>query len=97
MLRIFKNDEMLVTGVRHLYGDIEPSVARKLVTNLAEVCLQAAVEIALKEMGRKFGRFDFFETLPFVILGMGKLGGMEMLLTFQIWTLSSSTTRLQST
>ncbi len=78
VLRIFKNDEMLVTGVRHLYGDIEPSVARKLVTNLAEVCLQAAVEIALKEMGRKFGRFDFFETLPFVILGMGKLGGMEM-------------------
>ena len=53
-------------------------MARKLVTDLAEVCLQGAVEIALKEMGRKFGAFDFFETLPFVILGMGKLGGMEM-------------------
>ena len=78
VLRIFKNDEMLMIGVRHLSGDIEPPVARKLVTDLAEVCLQGAVEIAIKEMGRKFGAFDFFETLPFVILGMGKLGGMEM-------------------
>ncbi|MGO9570910.1 MAG: bifunctional [glutamate--ammonia ligase]-adenylyl-L-tyrosine phosphorylase/[glutamate--ammonia-ligase] adenylyltransferase [Desulfomonilaceae bacterium] len=78
VLRIFKNDEMLVIGVRHLSDDIESTVARKLVTDLAEVCLQGAVEIALKEMGRKFGTFDFFETLPFVILGMGKLGGMEM-------------------
>lgn len=78
VLRIFKNDEMLMIGVRHISGEIESPVARSLVTELAEVCLRAAVEIALKEMERRFGRFDFFETLPFVILGMGKLGGMEM-------------------
>ena len=78
VLRIFKNDEMLKIGVRHISGEIESPVARRLVSELAEVCLRAAVEIALNEMGRRFGRFDFFETLPFVILGMGKLGGAEM-------------------
>jgi glutamate-ammonia-ligase adenylyltransferase len=78
VLRIFKNDEMLMIGVRHLSGDIESPVARKLVTELAEVCLQGAVDIALKQMTRRFGAVDFPETVPFVILGMGKLGGMEM-------------------
>jgi [glutamine synthetase] adenylyltransferase / [glutamine synthetase]-adenylyl-L-tyrosine phosphorylase len=78
VLRIFKNDEMLMIGVHHLSGDIDSPVARKLVTELAEVCVQAAVDIALKEMVRKFGTFDFSETAPFVILGMGKLGGQEM-------------------
>ncbi len=48
------------------------------MTELAEVCLEAAVQVAQKEMIHKFGYFDFFDTLPLVIVGMGKLGGREM-------------------
>ncbi len=78
VLRRFRNEEMLVIGVHHLAGDLDSPTARRLVTNLAEACLNGAVDIALREMRRKFGSQDVFESLPFVILGMGKLGGSEM-------------------
>ncbi|MEW6347829.1 MAG: bifunctional [glutamate--ammonia ligase]-adenylyl-L-tyrosine phosphorylase/[glutamate--ammonia-ligase] adenylyltransferase [Thermodesulfobacteriota bacterium] len=78
VLRIFKNEEMLRIGVHHLSGGFDSTTARWLMSELAEVCLDAAVEIALKEMGQKFGFFDWFDEVPFVILGMGKLGGQEM-------------------
>jgi glutamate-ammonia-ligase adenylyltransferase len=77
-LRRFKNEEMLMIGVHHLAGEIDSPTARRLVTELAEVCLQGAVDIAGKEMARRFGVHDFVDSLPFVILGMGKLGGAEM-------------------
>lgn len=78
ILRRFKNEEMLMIGVHHLAGEIDSPTARMLVTELAEVCLQGAVDIAGKEMARKFGVHDFVDSLPFVILGLGKLGGAEM-------------------
>ena len=37
-----------------------------------------AVEIAHREMERRFGSEGLEDPLPFVVLGMGKLGGMEM-------------------
>jgi len=77
-LRRFKNEDLLMIGVRHLSGEIDSPEARRLVTELAEVCLSAAVRIAVEEMGRKFGTCLDPDSLPFVILGMGKLGGMEM-------------------
>ncbi|MBI5250492.1 MAG: bifunctional [glutamate--ammonia ligase]-adenylyl-L-tyrosine phosphorylase/[glutamate--ammonia-ligase] adenylyltransferase [Desulfomonile tiedjei] len=78
VLRTFKNEEMLMIGVKHLSGEIESPIARRLVTELAEVCLSAAVDLATREMTRKFGEFEFLDPLPFVVLGMGKLGGSEM-------------------
>ncbi len=78
ILRIFKNEQILRIGVSHLAGEIDSPTSRWLVTELAEVCLGAAVRIAAKEMARRFGDFDLGESLPFVILGMGKLGGREM-------------------
>jgi [glutamine synthetase] adenylyltransferase / [glutamine synthetase]-adenylyl-L-tyrosine phosphorylase len=77
-LRRFKNEELLMIGVPHLSGEIESPQARRLVTELADVCLDAAVNLAVEEMGRKFGPVQDKESLPFLILGMGKLGGMEM-------------------
>jgi glutamate-ammonia-ligase adenylyltransferase len=77
-LRIFKNEQILRIGVSHLAGEINSPTARWLVTELAEVCLEVAVEIAEQEMGRKFGFSMRSNALPFVILGLGKLGGMEM-------------------
>jgi [glutamine synthetase] adenylyltransferase / [glutamine synthetase]-adenylyl-L-tyrosine phosphorylase len=78
VLRVFKHEEMLSIGVHQLSGEIDSPTARRALTELAEVCLQAAVDLAKQEMIRKFGNFDFFDTLPLVIVGMGKLGGREM-------------------
>ncbi|MBI5570195.1 MAG: hypothetical protein HY914_09650, partial [Desulfomonile tiedjei] len=78
ILRRFKHEEILRVGVGQFSGDIDSPTARWLVTELAEVCLAAAVEIAVKEMARRFGALDFFDDTPLVILGLGKLGGREM-------------------
>jgi [glutamine synthetase] adenylyltransferase / [glutamine synthetase]-adenylyl-L-tyrosine phosphorylase len=78
VLRRFKNEEILEIGVHHLMGDIESTAARWLVTELAETCLNRAVVMACREMNRKFGGWSTPEELPFVILALGKLGGMEM-------------------
>jgi glutamate-ammonia-ligase adenylyltransferase len=78
VIRIFKHEEMLMIGVRHLLGEIESTGARWLVTELAEACLETAVEMAIHEMTRKYGAADFMDALPFVVLAMGKFGGMEM-------------------
>jgi len=77
-LRRFKNEELLMIGVPHLSGEIDSSQARRLVTELADVCLDAAVSLAVEEMGHRFGPVQAKDSLPFLILGMGKLGGMEM-------------------
>ncbi len=78
VLRILKHEEMLTIGVHQLSGEIDSQTARRALTELAEVCLQGAMEIAVKEMSRKMGALDFFDPLPLAIVGMGKLGGMEM-------------------
>ncbi len=78
VLRIFKNEQILRIGVSHLAQEIDSITARWLVAELAEVCLSGAVEIAVNEMIRRFGPVDHADSLPFVILGMGKLGGREM-------------------
>ncbi|MFH0822870.1 MAG: bifunctional [glutamate--ammonia ligase]-adenylyl-L-tyrosine phosphorylase/[glutamate--ammonia-ligase] adenylyltransferase [Pseudomonadota bacterium] len=78
VLRIFKNEQLLRIGVRHLSGEMDSGSARSLITELAEVCLEAAVGIAAKEMAHRFGDPGPTEDLPFVIVGMGKLGGKEM-------------------
>ncbi|MGO8821308.1 MAG: bifunctional [glutamate--ammonia ligase]-adenylyl-L-tyrosine phosphorylase/[glutamate--ammonia-ligase] adenylyltransferase [Desulfomonilaceae bacterium] len=78
VLRTFKNEETLLIGVRQLNGEIGSPVARRLLAELADVCLAAAVEIARGEMERKFGSNGLTGPLPFVVLGLGKLGGMEM-------------------
>jgi len=77
-LRIFKYEQVLRIGVSHLSGEIDSMTARWLVTELAEVCLEAGTLVAMKEMSRKFGLWNSSVELPFVVLGMGKLGGMEM-------------------
>lgn len=77
-LRIFKNEQILRIGASHLHGEIDSITARWLVTELAEVCLDAGTQVAMKEMTRKFGAWNSSVGLPFVVLGMGKLGGMEM-------------------
>lgn len=78
LLRRFKNEQMLTIGVRHLSEYATSTVVRREISDLAEVCLSGAAEIANREMAKKFGTATALDALPFVIVGMGKLGGQEM-------------------
>lgn len=78
LLRRFKNEQMLLIGVRHLTEATESTLIRREISELAEVCLTGAAEIANREMVRKFGPVSPVDTLPLAIIGMGKLGGHEM-------------------
>ncbi|MBM3298572.1 MAG: bifunctional [glutamate--ammonia ligase]-adenylyl-L-tyrosine phosphorylase/[glutamate--ammonia-ligase] adenylyltransferase, partial [Deltaproteobacteria bacterium] len=78
VLRRFRNEELLMIGVRHLQAEIESTSARWLITELAEACLHAAFEIATGEMIKRFGPSEGLHPVPFTILAMGKFGGMEM-------------------
>ena len=78
LLRSFKNEQMLLIGVRHMIEEANSARVRREISDLAEVCLAGASVIANAEMSRKFGAGVSIESLPFVIIGMGKLGGQEM-------------------
>lgn len=83
-LRKFKKREYIRIGLRDLLGKVEFQETVGDISNLADVCLQAAYEHADRELRKKFGgpvyqdaNGDWQES-EFAILGMGKLGGSEL-------------------
>jgi [glutamine synthetase] adenylyltransferase / [glutamine synthetase]-adenylyl-L-tyrosine phosphorylase len=84
VLRKFKKKEYVRIGLRDLLGKSEFKETVKDISNLADVCLQAAYEHADRELRKKYGTpfyQDEDENLKeseFAILGMGKLGGREL-------------------
>jgi glutamate-ammonia-ligase adenylyltransferase len=83
-LRRFRKQEMLRIGLRDLLGRADLSETVGELSNLAEVCLQAAYERADAELRGRFGRPVVQEpddtAIPagFAVIGMGKLGGREL-------------------
>ncbi len=70
-LRRWKAAAMLRTGVRDLLGLADmPSTAREF-SNLADACVQAALDIAHAALPAQMHP-------PFTVIGMGKLGGQEL-------------------
>jgi glutamate-ammonia-ligase adenylyltransferase len=82
VLRRYRNEEFLRIGLNDIHGKVgQGSIAAQL-SNLAEVCLEAAYQIAVGELSR-FGRpcwRDGGDWRPahLAIIGMGKLGGGEL-------------------
>jgi [glutamine synthetase] adenylyltransferase / [glutamine synthetase]-adenylyl-L-tyrosine phosphorylase len=81
-LRRWKAREMLRIGVRDLAGMADmPSTAREF-SNLADACVQQALEISLATVPRihsvGHGAPGGPPSLPFAVIGMGKLGGQEL-------------------
>jgi len=68
--RYWKRAEMVRIGIEDVMGlaDIEQTHAE--MTSLAEACLRFAVEHARQELK--------LQKLPFVVIGVGKFGGMEL-------------------
>lgn len=83
-LRKFKKREYIRIGLRDLLGKVEFQETVEDISNLADVCLQAAYEHADRELRKKYGT-PFYQDADenwkeseFAILGMGKLGGCEL-------------------
>jgi [glutamine synthetase] adenylyltransferase / [glutamine synthetase]-adenylyl-L-tyrosine phosphorylase len=82
-MRRYRNEEFLRIGMNDIHGKMgQPEVALQL-TNLAEVCLDAACCLATGELAR-FGRPRVTDAsgatreASFAIVAMGKLGGFEL-------------------
>jgi [glutamine synthetase] adenylyltransferase / [glutamine synthetase]-adenylyl-L-tyrosine phosphorylase len=83
-LRKFKKREYVRIGLRDLLGKVKFKETVKDISNLADVCLQAAYEHANRELRKKYGTPFYrdadenWKESEFTILGMGKLGGREL-------------------
>ncbi len=69
-----KDSEWLRIALGDLLGKFTIEEVCEQLTLLAEVILQDIVDESLAEVGKKYGK----PSLPFAILGLGKIGGGEM-------------------
>ncbi|HWP34711.1 MAG TPA: bifunctional [glutamate--ammonia ligase]-adenylyl-L-tyrosine phosphorylase/[glutamate--ammonia-ligase] adenylyltransferase, partial [Thermodesulfobacteriota bacterium] len=73
-LRRFRHLEVLRIGMADIAGVLDEEAVSRQLTALAETCLRAALDIAAAALAPRVGR----PTTPYVVLGLGKLGGREM-------------------
>jgi glutamate-ammonia-ligase adenylyltransferase len=74
-LRRYKTEEFIRIGLHDLGGAIELEAVLKQLSNLAEACLEGALQLTLEELQQKFGSIY---PSRFAVLGMGKMGGREL-------------------
>ena len=74
-LRRYKTEEFIRIGLHDLGGAIEIEPVLNQLSNLAEACLEGAVQLAIEELNEKFGAIHRGK---FAVLGMGKMGGREL-------------------
>ena len=84
LIRKFKKREYMRIGLRDLMSKTDFRETGRDVSLLADICLQVAYEYADRECRKKYGA-PFYETADgkleeaeFTIIGMGKLGGLEL-------------------
>ena len=83
-LRRFRNEEFLRIALNDIHGHTPQGQTTLQISLVAEVCLQHALAIAREELLERYGlpfcRDDSGKSheAAFVIVGMGKLGGMEL-------------------
>jgi len=75
IIRRYKTEEFIRIGLHDLGGSIELVAVLQQLSDLADVCLQAALDLTLAELGEKFGAVPKGR---FAVLGGGKLGAREI-------------------
>jgi [glutamine synthetase] adenylyltransferase / [glutamine synthetase]-adenylyl-L-tyrosine phosphorylase len=73
-LRRIKREEVLRIGLYDVAGELSPMQVSSQLSDLADVCLQAALEVVQPAVWRKYGT----PAATLVVVGLGKLGGREM-------------------
>jgi [glutamine synthetase] adenylyltransferase / [glutamine synthetase]-adenylyl-L-tyrosine phosphorylase len=74
-LRHYKTEEFIRIGLHDLGGTIEIEAVLNQLSNLAEACLESAVQLTIEELNERFGAVPKGK---FAVLGMGKMGGREL-------------------
>ncbi|HXV47826.1 MAG TPA: bifunctional [glutamate--ammonia ligase]-adenylyl-L-tyrosine phosphorylase/[glutamate--ammonia-ligase] adenylyltransferase, partial [Candidatus Binatia bacterium] len=74
-LRRYKTEEFIRIGLHDLGGSIELIPVLHQLSDLAEVCVQGALELTLAELSAKFGPVPGGR---FAVVGGGKLGAREI-------------------
>jgi len=74
-LRRIKKAEELRIGLADILSQTDVTDTHRALTHLAEACLEVALGMAEQDLVARFGRPD---PSGFSIVGMGKLGGMEL-------------------
>ncbi len=81
-LRRFRNEQFLRIALADLNGQLGQGETTRQLSWLAEVCLDQAVAIARNELAVRFGApfadEQSEQETAFAIIGMGKLGGLEL-------------------
>jgi glutamate-ammonia-ligase adenylyltransferase len=78
-LRLFHNRQLVNVGLLDLGGKISPVEAERGLTELAEVCVEGALEVARGEMGRRASHPRAgAQAGEFLVVGMGKLASREL-------------------
>lgn len=83
-LRRFKQREMLRIAARDLGRLADVVEITQELSDVADVCLNAVLQIVLRQMTEKFGRpyhqdaKGRWQPTPFCVLGLGKLGGQDL-------------------
>jgi glutamate-ammonia-ligase adenylyltransferase len=75
-LRRFKHQEEIRIGMADLLSHVRPMTVFHDLSKLAEVCLDAALNLAAKETGKRSGGTGSLSGLA--VIGVGKLGGREL-------------------
>ena len=80
-LNTFKDREMFRVDLRHLQRpDLPFGVFADELTDLAEVVVAGALEVAQTDLGERYGRpfLDDGRPCPFALFALGKFGGREL-------------------
>ncbi len=83
-MRRFRNEEFLRIALNDIYGHTPQGQTTLQLSLVAEACLQQATMIAREELVERYGlpycddRENASHEATFAIVGMGKLGGMEL-------------------
>lgn len=75
-LRRFKHQEEIRLGMADLVSRVSQRSVSRDLSKLAEVCLEAALQLALAETARRYGGTDSSSGLA--VIGVGKMGGREL-------------------
>jgi glutamate-ammonia-ligase adenylyltransferase len=78
VIRRFRHEEFLRIGVHDIQGETPGDVVREQLSTLAQVCLVAAVDIAMVAVRERAGLAPGPPTDGLVVVGLGKLGGGEL-------------------
>ncbi|MBI5232957.1 MAG: hypothetical protein HY880_01235 [Deltaproteobacteria bacterium] len=78
-LRMFRNREVFRIAINDIHGVLDTAAVSEEMTLLAEALIEAAFQVSFKETSRRYGPPSGLRPHGFAILGLGKLGGRELI------------------